>query len=71
MSAQAGTFYIGVMNVRKDRCKDCLCNSCMQNAEDYADGMCRECECCREDGMIDEAQMCRDYESDDNPINLM
>lgn len=30
--------------VRKDMCKDCLCNSCMQNAEDYADGMCRECE---------------------------
>lgn len=27
-------------------CKDCLCNSCMQNAEDYADGMCRECEQC-------------------------
>lgn len=44
-----------------DACKDCICSNCKNNAGNYADGMCRECECCKEDGKIDEAQRCRDY----------
>lgn len=27
-------------------CETCLCNSCLNNAEDYADGSCRDCEQC-------------------------
>ena len=57
--------------MRKDMCKDCLCNSCMQNAEDYADGMCRECEQCEIDERDKALCSCKYYESDNDPSSLM
>lgn len=31
-----------------EKCKKCFCRKCMENAENCADGMCRNCECCAE-----------------------
>lgn len=52
-------------------CKDCLCNSCMQNAEDYADGMCRVCENCENEGINNTWTNCKNYESDNDPSGLI
>ena len=57
--------------LRNELCKSCLCNSCMNNAEDYADGMCRECENCEIEGINNTWTNCKQYESDNDPSNLM
>lgn len=57
--------------MRKEMCKQCLCNSCMQNAEDYADGMCRECEQCEIDEREEELYNCKYYENDNDSSGLI
>ena len=56
--------------MRVKQCETCKCNSCMGNAEDYADGMCRTCEDCDIDGHIFK-ESCEYYESDDDPRGLI
>lgn len=34
--------------MKDQKCEKCMCRKCLENAEDYADGMCRNCECCAE-----------------------
>lgn len=48
----------------KETCKKCLCNTCSQNAENYADGMCRECEQCEIEERSCALLICKYYESD-------
>lgn len=57
--------------LRNELCKSCLCNSCMNNAEDYADGMCRECENCENEGINHVWTGCKHYESDNNQSSLV
>ena len=57
--------------MRKEMCKDCLCNSCMGNAEDYADGTCRECEQCEIEERNKQLLSCKFYESDNDPSSLL
>ena len=57
--------------MRNDMCKDCLCNTCMQNAEDYAEGMCRECEQCEIDERDNALFSCKYYESDNDHSSLI
>ncbi|WP_053983412.1 hypothetical protein [Niameybacter massiliensis] len=47
---------------KKGPCNDCLCTTCYHNAENHADGMCRECECCREDRCNLISGECKGYE---------
>lgn len=56
--------------MRVKECENCKCNSCMNNAEDYADGGCRDCEQCEIEGYIVKHD-CQHYESDDDPSGLM
>lgn len=56
--------------MRKEICDKCLCNSCMNNAEDYADGSCRDCEQCEIEGYIVK-DTCSYYLSDDDPSGLI
>lgn len=32
--------------MKSPKCEKCLCRKCVYNAEDYADGMCLNCENC-------------------------
>ena len=57
--------------MRKKKCKGCLCKSCMQNAEDYADGMCRECEQCVIDERDEGLGYCKYYTNDDDPSGFI
>ena len=57
--------------MRYEQCKKCQCSSCMQNAADYADGMCRECETCIIDGCVVATDGCKYYTSDDDPSGLI
>lgn len=34
--------------MKNPKCEKCFCRKCLNNAEDNADGMCRNCECCSE-----------------------
>lgn len=42
-------------------CQDCICERCGNNSKNSIYGKCNECELCKVDGLIDEAQRCRDY----------
>lgn len=36
--------------MRNEACENCRCRICLENAENHADGMCRNCEACLDNG---------------------
>lgn len=55
----------------KEKCDKCLCSSCSQNAENFVDGLCRECETCKEDGNRVIENGCSYYTNDNDPRSLL
>jgi len=45
-------------------CRSCVCRNCKSNAENYTDGMCRNCEECRNHDYDLSALACAEYEKD-------
>lgn len=50
-------------------CQKCLCTTCGYNAENHADGLCRQCECCRENNYEFVVLYTCDEYRDKNPTN--
>lgn len=56
--------------MRCNLCKTCLCESCLNNAETYTDGLCRDCEQCEiEDFSWHKDGVGCSYYSNDSDIN--
>ena len=51
-----------VNDMRNQVCEKCRCRICLENAEDNADGMCRNCECCAENDFKDPVKKPQDCE---------
>lgn len=53
--------------MKDSKCEKCMCRKCLENAEDNADGMCRNCECCAENNFkyrVAKPQDCEMWEAD-------
>ena len=52
-------------------CETCLCDSCLNNAEDYADGCCRDCEQCELEDFSWRKNQCTHYLNDSDINNVL
>ena len=53
--------------MRDMNCNSCLCRKCLDNAENNADEMCRNCDCCRENDFkyaVKSVEFCLVYRED-------